>query len=228
MMNVIERKSLARVEVLTQGQTLLQRHSQFWQHLYQAQRGTASTPSEVGTASEESRRGEEQREPQQVTNERIQTLFQQLLDDGAKSKSHDGHVGNGGSTTNGGDVNHSERGEAEEGDELALGGIKEILEVRGDYGSMDLHTLWAQGRRTLSQAAEVVEGESIKPSRKVFTSQGVYIIDCMSEIFVYWYDGLTVPLNGRCTCSRLVHLDPSVAESRRLIQGRSRPSSRTR
>lgn len=177
MINVLERKSLAQIEVLSQGHTVALRHSQFWQLLYQAQRALENDSTLCET--EDKRHDEEHKEPEQITNERIQALFQELLEDGAKAEGKDL------SQTPTATLADGDRTEDQQDTESALGGIKEILEVRGDYGSMDLHTLWSQQDYSAALIGDIAAAERYRPSKKLLSSTGVFIIDCVSEIFVY-------------------------------------------
>jgi hypothetical protein len=158
-MNVIERKSLAQIEVLSEEvEDLAGRKSRFWRYLDGTHKRWEDDGGDDAVAGVDDG-GEGQDEGQAVTEESPAQPAAQA----------------------GGDLVDE-----------APGGVLEILEVRGEYGSMDLHTMWVQKkpsvlRASAAAAIKPAHEEGIKPSRRILSSQGVFIIDCASEIFVYRY-----------------------------------------
>jgi hypothetical protein len=185
MMNVIERKSLAQIEVLSggegEGPAVRRKKSLFWRYLDGSHKRTAAAASPQSVTSggnggqknnAAGNQGQEKEEEEEVP---AKTELKEEKEEEEEEEKNQ--------------VRHLTEVDDDLADE-ALGGILEILEVRGEYGSMDLHTMWVQKKPSVLRAASTTtlgHEEGLKPSRKILSSQGVFIIDCTSEIYVYRY-----------------------------------------
>ena len=183
MMNVIERKSLAQIEVLSGGEgegpaVRRRRRSLFWRYLDGSHKRAApeafpqSTISGGNGGQEANPAGDQGQEKEEDGEEEAELPAKPELKEEEEEEEKN-------------QVRHLP--EVDDLADEALGGILEILEVRGEYGSMDLHTMWAQKKPAAASTTTIGHEEGLKPSRRILSSQGVFIIDCTSEIYVYRY-----------------------------------------
>jgi len=144
MINIIDRKSRAKIEVMNEENSQVDPDNPFWEHL----------------------------------NKRAQSGDQDQQSDDLPSTSAE--------------PTHSEQDLQKE---EQLGGIAEILEVVGDSGTMDVRTVWSKPKHVEALHTNGFE-TTMKPSKNVLSSKSVYIIDCISELFVYTYGALFLSRRG--------------------------------